>query len=230
MRLTVFAAAGANQLKVGRMRALGADVRLEGDDFDAAKDAARKHAEKTGALFVEDGAVPAIAEGAATIALELSRWPDPIDSVVAPLGNGALLNGIGAWFRHWSPETKVLGVCAEGAPSMYLSWRERRLVTTERIETIADGIAVRVPVPESLESLAANVDEVFCVSDGQIVEAMRLCFQHLGLVTEPAGAAAVAGCLERRAALAGQTVAIPICGGNLPPDGATMLTQPRQGA
>jgi threonine dehydratase len=227
LRLTVFAARNANPLKVARMRALGAEVRLEGDDFDAAKDAAREQAESTGAVFVEDGAVPAIAEGAGTIAVELSRWTEPIDAVVVPLGNGALINGIGAWFRHWSPETKVLGVCAEGAPSMYLSWRDRRLVTTERIETIADGIAVRVPVPESLESLPANVDDVFCVSDDLIREAMRLCFDALGLVTEPAGAAAVAGCLERRASLRGQTVAIPICGGNLAPDGATMLAQRR---
>src|SRR6266702_3623916 len=85
----VFAAVNASPIKVDRMRALGAEVVLEGDDFDAAKEAARAHAEKTGALFVEDGALAPIAEGAGTIALELTRMDDPIDAILVPLGDGA---------------------------------------------------------------------------------------------------------------------------------------------
>lgn len=216
-RLTVFAAENANRLKVARMRALGADVRLEGQGFDAAKDAARRHAESTGAMFVEDGAIPAITEGAGTIAAELTDWSQPIDAVVVPVGDAALINGMGAWFKARSPQTRVVGVVPEGAPSMYLSWVEGRPVSTESIDTIADGIGVRVPVPEAVELMRRLVDDVFTVSEEQLVEAMRLCFEHVGVVTEPAGPAGIAGCLARRKELAGLTVATPITGGNLVP-------------
>jgi threonine dehydratase len=216
-RLTVFSAMNANPLKVARMRALGAEVRLDGHDFDAAKDAARHHAQAAGAIFVEDGAIAAIAEGAGTIAAELTEWPEPIDAVVVPLGNGALINGIGSWLKTRSPATRVIGVCPEGAPSMYLSWLEGRAVSTENTETIADGIAVRVPIPESVELLPTTVDEVFTISEQDIVTGMRLCFEHLGLVAEPAGSAGIAGCLARREEFTGRTVATPIAGGNLAP-------------
>jgi threonine dehydratase len=93
-RLTVFAAVTANPLKVSRMRALGAEVVLAGADFDAAKAAAKEHAQGSGALYIEDGQLPEIAEGAGTIALELSRMDKAFDAIFVPLGNGALINGI----------------------------------------------------------------------------------------------------------------------------------------
>ena len=78
-------------------------VVLEGADFDAAKDAARARAERTGALYVEDGLLPEIAEGAGTIAFELGRLDQPLDAIFVPLGNGSLGNGIGTWLKHPSP-------------------------------------------------------------------------------------------------------------------------------
>jgi threonine dehydratase len=84
---------------VARMRALSADVRLAGADFDAAKEQARCYAAQHGLRFIEDGRAPAIAEGAGTIGLELCRWPEPIDAVIVPVGNGALISGVGRWLR-----------------------------------------------------------------------------------------------------------------------------------
>lgn len=213
--LTIFAAITASPLKVSRMRALGADVRLAGDDFDAAKEAARRHAEQKGALFIEDGAQPAIAEGAGTIAVELCRWPEPLNAVLVPVGNGALINGIGAWIKTKSPGTRVIGVCAERAPAMERSWRSGEVVTTENADTIADGIAVRVPVPEALEDMRRTVDEMVTVPEDLLVGAVRLCFEHLGLVGEPSGLAGLAACMAGRVDLAGGRVAVPICGGNV---------------
>ena len=118
LRLTVFAAANASAMKVQRMRALGAEVVLEGIDFDAAKEAARAYAEHTGAMFIEDGGLAPIAEGAGTIGLELLRGGDPIDAVLIPLGDGALTTGIATWIRHASPSTRIIGVVAEGANAM----------------------------------------------------------------------------------------------------------------
>src|SRR4029077_17062419 len=120
-RMTVFAAVTANPLKVDRMRALGAAVILEGQDFDEAKAGALRHATETGAFYVEDGLLGPIAEGAGTIASELGRMSDPLDACVVPLGNGSLINGMGLWLRRFSPSTKVIGVCPTGAPAMFTS-------------------------------------------------------------------------------------------------------------
>ena len=165
--------------------------------------------------FVEDGREAEIAEGAGTIALELCRWPEPFDALLVPLGNGALLSGVGTWMKVHAPSTQVIGVCAEGAPAMALSLREGVTRTTQRVDTIADGIAVRVPVEEALSDLAGVVDDVLLVDDGTMVEAMRLLFWKMGLVVEPAGAAGLAVLLAYRERFAGALVATPLCGGNL---------------
>ena len=119
-------------------------------------------------MFVEDGREPAITEGAGSIAVELLRWPEPIATVVIPLGNGALLGGIGhvdqaRVVRH-EGRWRLRG---SGAPAMRDSLRARRAVETAEARTIADGIAVRVPVPEALEYLAPVVDDVVLVSEGR---------------------------------------------------------------
>jgi threonine dehydratase len=218
LKLVVFAAVGANALKVDRMRRLGAEVRLDGTDFDAAKERARSFAEKTRATFIEDGREPAIAEGAGSIAVELCRWPSPIDFALVPLGNGALLAGFGRWMKAQSPATRIVGVCAASAPAMALSLRHGNVQVTESAATIADGIAVRIPVPEALGDLAGVVDEVLCVDDSAMIQAMRLVFGHHGLVVEPAGAAGLAAAVAFRERFRGARVATPLCGGNLTAD------------
>ena len=212
--LTVFAARGASPLKVERMRALGAKVELEGDDFDEAKDAAKRHAREGGELYVEDGRLGAIAEGAGTIAVELLENAAPLDAIFVPLGNGSLVNGIGTWFRHTSPKTRVIAVCAEGAPSMALSWRAHDPVTAPSA-SIADGIAVRVPVPEAVDIMAGTVDDVMLVSDQDMLAAMRLLLHHAGLVVEPSGAAGVAAIADVARDWNGKRVATVLTGGNL---------------
>jgi threonine dehydratase len=211
----VFAAHAANPLKVERMRDLGATLHLVEGDFDSAKDAARAFAAAGGGRFVEDGREPAISEGAGTIAVELCRWPAPLDAVVVPLGNGALLGGMAAWLREHAPGTRIVGVSAAGAPAMERSWRAGRPVETAEAATVADGIAVRVPVPEAVADLAGTVDDVLLVDDDAILAAVRLLFEELGLVVEPAGAVGIAALLTHGAPFAGRLVATPLCGGNL---------------
>lgn len=223
----VFAAETANPFKVERMRQLGARVLLVGRDFDAAKDAARTYAEgQPSALRVEDGREPAIAEGAATIAVELDDWAEPLDAVLVPLGNGALLAGMGTWLRAHRPGTRVIGVCAARAPAMALSLEAGRPVATERADSIADGIAVRVPVPEALDDLRGVVDEVLLVDEAAIENAMRLVFETLGLAVEPAGVVGVAAAAVHRTRFAGGRVATPLCGGNLTADQARRWLTP----
>jgi threonine dehydratase len=215
VRVVIYAAHTASALKVERMRALGAEVRLAGHDLDAAKLAARDWAAAGGLRFVEDGREPEVAAGAGTIAVELLRWTDPIDAVLVPIGNGALAGGIGTWFKAHAPATRIIGVVAERAPAMRLSWRAGHPVATPSADTIADGIAVREPVPEAVALLAGVLDDVIAVDDDLMIEAMRLAFETLGLVVEPAGAAGLAGAVVLRERLAGRLVAVPLCGGNL---------------
>ena len=208
IRLKVFAAESANALKIDRMRALGAHVELVAGDFDDAKDAARRD----GGLFIEDGLLGAIAEGAGTIAVELDS-AQPLDAVFVPLGNGALINGVGTWLKHQTA-TKVIAVCALGAPSMALSWQSRQPVSAPS-HTIADGIAVRVPVPEAVELMMNTVDEVMLVSDDEMRAAMRSLFHDVGLLVEPAGAAGLAAIRQRREEFSDRRVATILTGGNL---------------
>lgn len=190
--LILFAAETANVLKIERMRALRADVRMTGIDFDAAVAAGRAHAAAHGLRFVADSQEVETSVGAGTIALELLERDQTFDAVLVPLGNGALLTGIGRWLKTASPSTKVIGVAAAGADAMAASWREGRIVERPSVATRADGIAVRVPIPQAVHDMAGTVDDVLLVDDDAILQAVRLLFDTAGLVVEPAGAAGVA--------------------------------------
>jgi threonine dehydratase len=216
--LTVFTAVDANPLKVERMRALGADVRPVGEDFDAAHDAARDFAAESGARLVEDGRDREIAEGAGTIGMELLRWPEPLDAIVVPLGDGALLAGIARWVKARSPGTRMVGVCASGAPAMERSLRSGTRCVLPGADTIADGIAVRSPFPEAIEDLTGVVDDVLLVEDEQIVDAIRSAHRDLGVVLEPAGAAGLAAVIAHRDRFAGSLIATILTGGNATAD------------
>lgn len=218
-KVVISSATTANPGKVEAMRRLGADVRLEGDDFDAAKAAARAYADIHGCPFVEDGALRTIAEGAGTIALEiterLSQDAISLDAIIVPLGNGALLTGIGTWIRAKAPGCKVIGVVAANASAMKQSWETGRLISTETADTAADGIAVRECVPYALDCMRATVDEVWEVSEEAIRRARDFSLTHYGLVVEEAGVAGLAGLIENGGHLRGKTVATILCGGNV---------------
>jgi threonine dehydratase len=220
--LTIYASVNANPLKVERMKALGAVVRQEGVDFDAAKDAAKAYAHSIDGWMVEDGLEVEISEGHGTIAMELlaarSNGLEALDAVTVPLGNGAMLNGMARWLKAASPATRVLGICAANAPSMAQSWRQRTLVETPTANTMADGIAVRVPIPEAVQDMQGLVDDVLLISEAHIVEAMRLVYQHAGLLLEPAGAVGIAAIVAHRAQFTGRQVATVLCGSNVQPD------------
>ena len=215
--VTVFAAHGANALKLERMKSLGAELRLEGDDFDAAKQAARAWAGRSGVRFVEDGRDPEISEGAGSIAVELLAGDPAFDNLLVPLGNGALLNGIARWAKAHAPQTRVVGVCSEGAPAMAQAWSGRIASSGAPLRTIADGIAVRVPVPEAVDDMHGLVDEVLLVPDAHILDAMRLLHQHAGLVAEPAGAAGLAALVQNPTRFTHRRIATVVCGSNLTP-------------
>ena len=218
IELTVYATVNANALKLERMRALGATVVLHGDDFDAAKMEAKCVAAATGVRMVEDGYEPATGEGAGTIGMELANAREEIDAVLLPLGNGALACGVGRYLKHARPKVRIVAVQSAGAPAMIESWRQKRVVTFDSMATIADGIGVRIPIPECVRDMEGIVDDGLFVQDVSLIEAMRRAHDHLGIVLEPSGAAGLAAILEHGERFAGQNIAVVLCGGNLTPE------------
>src|SRR5262249_54894568 len=126
-----------------------------------------------------------------TIGIELLE-AGSIDTVVLPVGDGALITGVASWIKEHSPGTKIVGVCASGAPAMVESWRNGRIAKKKSTETIADGIAVRVPIAKAIDRIRNLVDEMVLVDDACLIGAMQLAASALGLLLEPAGAAGLA--------------------------------------
>lgn len=216
--VVIFSATIANPRKLDAMRRLGARVIIDGDDFDAAKAAARAYAQQNGGLFVEDGDDSHIAEGAGTIAKEICEAVlarrATLDAVIVPLGNGALLSGMAVWIKAKMPSCRVIGVVAANAPAMKLSWEQSRRVVTASANTIADGIAVREPVDFALACMNGLVDDVLQVDEAAIRGAMAFCSTHFGLVVEAAGAVGIAALLAATPLRQECTVATVLCGGN----------------
>jgi threonine dehydratase len=215
LSLTVFASTAANPYKISRMKSLGADVILFGDDFDAAKVEAKRRSAEMNARFVEDSLDIETVEGASTIGLELLKFPEKIDAVLVALGNGALFNGVARIMKHHAPDTKLIAIQARGASAMVDSWRSSTVVSYQRTNTIADGIAVRIPVAQALKDMSGLADDAILVEDGTIIKAMQLIYEHLGIVSEPSGAVGLAALLENPALFNNQRVAIIVCGGNV---------------
>jgi threonine dehydratase len=214
----VCVASTASPVKVAAMRRLGADVRTVGEDFDASRAAAADLAAETGWRLLIDGEDPWIAIGAGTIALELTAAVAAndlpgLDRIYVPVGNGALIAGIGTWLRSEVAPVRVIGVQAAAAPSMTLSWRARRPIETPTANTIADGIAARVPVPEALELMIDVVDEMVLVDEEEIEDATRELAAALPSSVEPAAGAAWAA--VRRAPPQEGPIGLVITGGNV---------------
>jgi threonine dehydratase len=210
----VHTAATANPRKVARMRALGATVEAVDGDFDAAKAQAVAEAERHGRRLVVDGRDPEIAEGAGTLAVELLAGGAQFDAILVPVGNGALISGVAAWVKAVAPDTEVIAVGPAGAPVMERAWRTGELGAAGPTDTIADGLAARVPEAEAVAAMRATVDRYVLVDDDRLREAVALLRETDGLLVEPSGAAGVAGAIELAAELRGASTAVPICGSN----------------
>jgi threonine dehydratase len=194
---------------------LGAEVILKGDDFDAAKLEAREAATKSGSRFIEDSQDVDTVIGAGTIALELKDYQGSIDYLLVPLGNGALINGVAKVMKTYRTGTKMVAIQAAGAPAMIESWKSGKVVISQKVNTIADGIGVRIPVPQALDDMKGLVDEGLLVKEETIIEAMKLIHQHVGIMVEPSGAVGVAAMMKNKSLFSGKTVATILCGSNL---------------
>jgi threonine dehydratase len=192
MRAIVFAPLGASRTKLAQLERLGAELHVVGADLDEAKEDARAFATDRGLAFFEDGAEPAQLEGYGAIGNEiLDQAAGPPAAVVVPVGNGALLGGIGLAVGARSPGILRVGVVAKEAPVMALSWTAGRVVESDRSATIADGLAVRLAVPFAVDLLARTADRMLQVSERDLAHGVA-AFDRAGIRVEAAAAAALA--------------------------------------
>jgi threonine dehydratase len=191
MRVVVFASEGTSRTKTEIMERLGADVRLVGADFDAAKDEAERFAAKAGVLFV-DGMERAQYEGYSAIGEEILDQADEAPTaVVVPVGNGALLGGIGIGICRRAPQVERVGVVSKSAPVMALSWEAGHPVESDESATFADGLAVRVAIPDAVEVLGEFASRMLQVSEREIAYAVGT-YADAGIRAEGAAGAALA--------------------------------------
>lgn len=214
--VTVWASKHAPRAKLDRIRALSARLEIVDGDFDLARDRAVADARDAGVRLVEDSLDIETCEGAATIGLELADAP--VDVVLVALGGGAMATGVAAVLKTLAPSVEVVCVQPAGAPAMTWSWRERRVISTESTNTIADGVAGRRPIAAVLEDLLLVADDAVLVREDTIVAGMRLLLDRAGLVVEPSAALGVAAVLADRDRFAGRRVATIVCGSNVDTD------------
>jgi threonine dehydratase len=206
--------------KVEATRAYGATVRLEGTVVDECNAGARQYAEDNGATFVPPFDDPLIIAGQGTVGLEINEeiGEDPADLqvVAVPVGGGGLIAGVATALAHTRHGTKVIGVEAEGADAVRRSVEAGRVVSVERPDTMADGIAVRAPSELTLAHIRAYVDEIVTVTEEEISRAILLLLERAKAVVEPAGAVALAAVLAGKIPGQGPAVAL-LSGGNVDP-------------
>ncbi|QIS10116.1 threonine ammonia-lyase [Nocardia arthritidis] len=213
--VTVVASRFAPAAKLARIRALGAELHLVDGDFDAARETAAAIARRDGIRLLEDSLDIETCEGAATIGLELVDAPPSFDTVLIALGGGALATGVGHVVKTLAPQVEVICVQPLGAPAMTRSWQQRRVVTTDSTDTIADGVASRRPIQAVLDDLLLVADDAILVREASIMAGMRMLLEHAGLVVEPSAALGIAAILENRDRFAGRQVVTIVCGSNV---------------
>lgn len=202
-------------LKVQATRNLGAEVVLAGENYDEAYQYALKLRDSEGLEYIHPFADDDVIIGQGTIALEMLD-EQKLDYVVVPVGGGGLISGISSVYKALSPQTKIIGVVADGAKAMYNSFKNRRIINSSFVHTIADGIAVRDVNEKNFNLILECVDDIVIVDDEEIANAVLFLLEKQKLVVEGAGAVGVAAMLHKKIRpKAGENVGIVISGGNV---------------
>ncbi len=211
---TICAPRGANPTKVAAMRELGAEVLLEGVDFDEAREHAERLGRERGMRYVHSGDEPLLIAGVATATLEMLGEVPDLDAIVVPVGGGSGAAGACVAAKAISSELAVIAVQAEAAPAAYRSWRERELVS-DRMNTSAEGLATRVGFGLPQRILREHLDDFVLVSEDEIRSATRTMIEATRTLVEAAGASPLAAALKIRDRLRGSRVGLICTGANI---------------
>ncbi|MBQ8510964.1 MAG: threonine ammonia-lyase [Clostridia bacterium] len=206
---------GAPISKVEATRSYGAEICLVEGVYDDAYQKALQLRDEFGYTFIHPFDDPDVIAGQGTIALELSEQVPDMDAVIVPIGGGGLISGIAYTIKSLNPKIKVYGVQASGAPSMLNSIHDAHIETLDSVATIADGIAVKKPGSLTYDLCSKYVDEIVTVTDDEISAAILALMEQHKLVTEGAGAVAVAAAMFDKLDLAGKKTVCLLSGGNI---------------
>ncbi|TAK41531.1 MAG: threonine dehydratase [Betaproteobacteria bacterium] len=212
--VTIVVPHGNSREKNAAMRGFGAQLIEFGGDFDEARVEAERVARERDLGWVPSFH-PDLVLGVATYALELLRAVPDLDTVYAPIGMGSGICGLIRTRDLLGLATRIVGVQAERAPAYARSFAAGRVITTQTADTLADGMATRVPDPGALEIIRGGAERIVTLSEEEIAAAMRILFTDTHNLAEGAGAAPLAALLKERAAMRGRKSAVILSGGNV---------------
>ena len=201
--------------KVEATRSYGAEICLVEGVYDDAYERALALSREKGYTFIHPFNDPDVIAGQGTIALELAEQIPDMDAVILPIGGGGLASGVAYTLKNLNPAVQVYGVQASGASSMVNSLHDEKIEKLESVFTIADGIAVKEPGTLTYELCANYLDDIVTVSDDEISAAILALMEQHKLVTEGAGAVAVAAAMFGKVDLAGKKTVCVLSGGNI---------------
>ncbi len=215
---TIYMPAPTPNQKIEQVKMFGGDfihVVLVGDTFDDAYEASKLECERLNKTFIHPFNDEKVIEGQATVGLEIiDQAQHPIHYVFVPVGGGGLASGLSTLFKELSPNTKIIGVEPEGAPSMSVSIKKDRIVELKNIERFVDGAAVRRVGTKTFEICKQNLDAVITVPEGKICQTILELYNKDAIVVEPAGALSIAALDYYKEDLAGKNVVCLVSGSN----------------
>ena len=206
---------GAPISKVEATKSYGAEVCLVKGVYDDAYQKALQLRDEMGYTFLHPFDDEDVIAGQGTIALEILEQLHDVDAIIVPIGGGGLISGIAYTVKTLAPSVKVYGVQAAGAPSMANSIADHQIEELASVSTIADGIAVKRPGALTYEMVEKYVDKVVTVTDDEISAAILALMEQQKLVTEGAGAVAVAAAMFGKVDIQGKKVVCVLSGGNI---------------
>ena len=215
---TIFMPSPTPNQKIEQVKMFGEEfinIVIEGDTFDDAFNAAKQECDSKNKTFIHPFDDEKVIEGQATVGLEiLEQTKDKIDYVFVPIGGGGLSSGLSTVFKKLSPETKIIGVEPEGAPSMLTSINNKKNTTLDKIDPFVDGAAVKKVGDLNFAICQQNFDEVITVPEGKICQIILDLYNKDAIVVEPAGALSIAALDAFSDEIKGKNVVCVVSGSN----------------
>ncbi len=205
---------GNNPDKNRAMKAYGAELVEHGDDFNEAFDYAQDLAQERD-LHMFPSLHPHLVQGVGSYSLELLKAAPSLDTVYVPVGMGSGICGMIAARNALGLTTRIVGVVAANAPTYALSFEEKTTMPTDSADTLADGLAVRIPDPQALEYMLNNVDRIVSVSEEDLLAAIHHYFSDTHNIAEGAGASPLAALLKEKDRMHGKKAGVILSGGNI---------------
>jgi len=211
---TIVMPKNASPAKVAATRGYGANVILEGVNYDESSAKAKEIAKETGATMIHAFDDPQIIAAQGVIGLEILEDLPDVDEIYLPIGGGGLAAGTLVAIKEKNPNIKIVGVQSRSFPSMYESLKQGSLTSSGGARTIADGISVKIPGQLTFNIINELIDEIVLVDDTEIIKTMFMLMERMKFVVEPAGAVSLAYLISKKPAPGKKVVAV-LAGGNV---------------